>query len=214
MGKLVVIEGIDGSGKSTQLRLLTERLGREGTEFLTVSFPRYDEQSSALIKMYLGGQFGTRPGDVNAYAASSFFAVDRFASYKSEPWGRFYDGGGFVLMDRYTTSNAVHQGAKLKEAERAEFFRWLYDFEFRLMGLPKPDAVLYMDIDVETAIQRVRTRAELQDIHERDSGYMRMCAECSRQAAELLGWTAIDASRAETEIHERITALVKEVITG
>ena len=212
MGKLVVIEGIDGSGKSTQLRLLKERLENDGTEFTTVAFPRYAEPSSELIKMYLGGLFGTNPNDVNAYAASSFFAVDRFASYKREPWGRFYDNGGLVLMDRYTTSNAVHQGAKLSATERAEFFRWLYDFEFRLIGLPKPDTVLYMDINAKQALLRVSARAETQDIHEKDSEYMDMCVESSRQAAQLLGWTAIDASRGEAEIHEQITALVKGVI--
>ena len=213
MGKLVVIEGIDGSGKSTQLRLLTERLGHDGTEFTTVSFPRYDEPSSALIKMYLGGQFGVRPNDVNAYASSSFFAVDRFASYKTEPWGRFYDDGGLVLMDRYTTSNAVHQGSKLLGTERAEFLHWLYDFEFRLIGLPKPNAVIYMDIGAEEALSRVKRRAETQDIHERDGEYMRACVECSRQAAELYGWIPIDASRGETEVHEQIMALIEEVIS-
>ena len=213
MGKLVVIEGIDGSGKSTQLRLLTERLLCDEVSFSTVSFPRYDEPSSALIRMYLGGDFGTRPGDVNAYASSSFFAVDRFASYKREPWGQFYDNGGLVLMDRYTTSNAVHQGSKLRGEERTAFLHWLYDFEFRLVGLPRPDAVIYMDINAETALQRVQTRAETQDIHERDSEYMRSCVECSRQAAELYGWITVDAARGETEIHEHITALVKEVIS-
>ena len=211
MGKLVVIEGVDGSGKSTQLRLLTERLGAEGLEFATVSFPRYSEDSSALIKMYLGGEFGTNPGDVNAYAASSFFAVDRFASYKREPWGKHYDNGGLVLTDRYTTSNAVHQGAKLPQPERAEFFRWLYDFEFRLIGLPKPDAVLYMDISADRALQRVKYRAEEQDIHEKDVEYIHSCVECSRQAAQLLGWSAIDASLDEETLHGLIISRVRAV---
>lgn len=212
MGKLFVIEGIDGSGKSTQLGLLQERLLREGARFMAVSFPRYSRQSSALVKMYLSGEFGTRPNDVNAYAASGFFAVDRFASYKSEEWGRFYDDGGVVLTDRYTTSNAVHQGAKLTETERAEFFGWLYDFEFRLLGLPKPDTVIYMDIDIESALHRISGRDGDDDIHEKDAGYMKVCAECSRQAAELLGWTRVNARQDEKDIHEQIFALIKKEI--
>ena len=194
MGKLIVLEGIDGSGKSTQFRILTERLRAAGTEFATVSFPRYDDASSALIKMYLGGEFGNRPGDVNAYAASTLFAVDRFASYKREEWGRHYDNGGLVVMDRYTTSNAVHQGAKLDKADRRAFFRWLYDFEFRLIGLPKPDMVIYMDIDAETSIKRLGDRPGAEDIHERDADYLRSCAECAGQAAQEYGWICVDAA--------------------
>ena len=107
MGKLIVIEGTDGSGKSTQFRLLTERLAGEGREFRQLVFPQYAEPSSALIRMYLAGEFGTNPSDVNAYAASTFFAVDRYASYK-KVWGKWYEDGGLVVSDRYTTSNAVH----------------------------------------------------------------------------------------------------------
>ena len=116
-GKLIIMEGIDGSGKSTQYKKLRDRLAAEGTEFRSVVFPRYNEESSALIRAYLGGQFGDRPGDVNPYAASTFFAVDRFASYKTD-WGAYYQQGGLVLADRYTTSNACHQGSKLPPEER------------------------------------------------------------------------------------------------
>lgn len=210
MGKLIVIEGIDGSGKSTQLRLVTERLQSVGTEFATISFPRYDEPSSALIKMYLGGDFGTKPDDVNAYAASSFFAVDRFASYKREPWGKFYDAGGLVLMDRYTTSNAVHQGAKLPEGERVDFFTWLYDFEFRLVGLPKPDLVLFMDIGAEVARERIASRRGVTDIHEKDAEYLGDCVKCARLAAKTLGWHRIDAAASENEVFQNVLAAVTE----
>ena len=137
MGKLIVIEGIDGSGKSTQFNLLTERLRREGAQFQTVRFPRYDADSSVLVRKYLAGDFGTKPSDINAYAASAFFAVDRFASYKTEPWGAYYNAGGVVLTDRYTTSNAIHQGAKMPVAERRAYFEWLYNFEFAEMQLPR-----------------------------------------------------------------------------
>ena len=133
MGKLIVIEGTDGSGKSTQFRLLTERLAREGHEFRQLEFPQYSEPSSALIKMYLNGEFGTNVGDVNAYAATAFFAVDRYASYKKF-WGQWYEKGGLVLSGRYTTSNAVHQASKEPEESWAGYWKWLSEFEYDQLG--------------------------------------------------------------------------------
>ena len=134
MGKLIVIEGTDGSGKSTQFRLLTQRLENENIAFQKIVFPQYSEPSSALIRMYLGGEFGTNPSDVNAYAASSFYAIDRYASYK-KIWGQWYEQGGLVVCDRYTTSNAVHQASKEPEETRQAFLKWLYDFEYDRLGL-------------------------------------------------------------------------------
>ena len=127
MGKLIVIEGTDGSGKSTQFRLLKQRMEQDQVDFRTLIFPRYSEESSALIRMYLNGEFGDKPSDVNAYAASAFYAVDRFASYKQE-WGCWYEQGGLILSDRYTTSNAVHQASKEPEENRSAFLKWLYEF--------------------------------------------------------------------------------------
>ena len=150
-GKLIVFEGIDGSGKSTQFKLLTERLEKDGLPFRKLVFPRYKESSSSLLRSYLAGEFGSKPNDVNAFAASTFFFVDRFASYKTD-WGEFYNNGGLIICDRYTTSNAIHQGSKLPENELNAFLDWLYDFEFRLMELPRPDVVLYMNIDLETSL--------------------------------------------------------------
>ena len=129
MGKLIVIEGTDGSGKSTQFKKLTDRLAAEGKNFQQLEFPQYSEPSSALIKMYLGGEFGHNPSDVNAYAASAFYAVDRYASYK-KVWGDWYENGGLVLSGRYTTSNAVHQASKEPEEKQADFLKWLYEFEY------------------------------------------------------------------------------------
>ena len=128
MGKLIVIEGTDGSGKSTQFRLLTSRLEAENHRFQKLVFPQYAEPSSALIRMYLGGEFGTKPSDVNAYAASAFYAVDRYASFK-KVWGQWYENGGLIVSDRYTTSNAVHQASKEPVEKQQEFLKWLYDFE-------------------------------------------------------------------------------------
>ena len=129
MGKLIVIEGTDGSGKSTQFRLLTQRLQKEGRPFRQLVFPQYSEPSSALIRMYLGGEFGANPSDVNAYAASTFYAVDRYASYKKS-WGEWYEAGGLVVSDRYTTSNAVHQASKEPEEKQQAFLQWHYELEY------------------------------------------------------------------------------------
>ena len=214
MGKLIVLEGIDGSGKSTQFELLCNRLEKENHEFLRVRFPRYDEPSSALIKMYLGGEFGPDPDNVNAYAASTFFAVDRFASFRQD-WCGYYENGGIVLTDRYTTSNALHQGAKLPAGQREHFFQWLYDFEFNLMGLPVPDMVVYMDIKTDIAALRIKQRrvktGEAGDIHENDISYLEQCAKSGTRAAELYKWHKIACGneRTEEEIHEEIYSLVK-----
>jgi len=191
LGNLVVFEGIDGSGKSTQFELMCTRLTDEGRQFKRLVFPRYSEPSSALIKMYLAGDFGENPDSVNAYAASSFYAVDRYASFVQD-WREYYENGGLILTDRYTTSNALHQGAKVADTQREHFFKWLYDYEFNLIGLPMPSLVIYMDIDAELAAKRLRHRqAETgtnADIHENDISYLQNCAESGKQAASQFGW--------------------------
>ena len=217
MGKLIVIEGTDGSGKSTQFRLLTERVAAEGHAFQKLVFPQYQEESSALIRMYLGGQFGTRPSDVNAYAASAFYAVDRYASYK-KVWGEWYENGGLVLSDRYTTSNAVHQASKEPEENRAEFLRWLYEFEYDKLGLPRPDLTIYLDVPTEYTEKLMRSREAATgtqaDIHEKDLAYLATCRQMGRAAAEYYGWTVIQCvrdgrMRTIEDIHQEICGHVK-----
>ena len=197
-GKLIVLEGTDGSGKSTQFGRLCRRLEEEKRPFTRIVFPQYQEPSSALIRMYLGGEFGAHPSDVNAYAASAFYAVDRYASYK-KAWGAYYEEGGLVLADRYATSNAVHQASKLEPEARADFFRWLYDFEFDKLGLPQPDRVIYLDMPTEQAIQNLRRREAdtntRADIHEVDAGYLAACRATALEAAEVLGWTRVACVR-------------------
>lgn len=145
-GKLFIIEGGDGSGKATQTRLLTEHLQRDGYDVKSVSYPDYDSDSSALVKMYLRGDFGSDADAVNPYAASAFFAVDRFASYQMK-WKAFYEQGGIVIADRYTTSNMLYQMIKIDDpAQRRAYLAWLEDFEFRKMGLPAPDKVFLLDV--------------------------------------------------------------------
>ena len=220
MGKLIVIEGTDGSGKSTQFRKLTERLVREGQEFKTLVFPRYAEPSSALIRMYLGGDFGTKPTDVNAYAASSFYAVDRYASYKQD-WGQWYENSGVIVSDRYTTSNAVHQASKEPKEKQAEFLKWLYEFEYDKLALPRPDLVIYLDVPTAFTEKMMRHREQETntnaDIHEKDMAYLATCRESGRTAAQYYGWRIIqcvkdDAMRSIEDIHEEIYAMVKHCL--
>ena len=198
MGKLIVFEGTDGSGKSTQFALMTKRLQAMNIDFRTIEFPQYSEPSSALIRMYLGGEFGTRPSDVNAYAASTFYAVDRYASYQ-KVWREYYQNGGLMLSDRYTTSNAVHQASKEPEDKREDFFKWLYEFEHRHMELPVPDIVIYLDVPTELTGQMLRRREHNTnthaDIHEQNMDYLRLCRSTGRQAAEYYGWTIINCAR-------------------
>lgn len=212
MGKLIVIEGTDGSGKSTQFRLLTDRLESEQVKFQKLVFPQYSEPSSALIRMYLGGEFGKSPSDVNAYAASAFYSVDRYASYR-KVWGKWYEEGGLVVSDRYTTSNAVHQASKEPEDKREVFLNWLYDFEYDKLGLPRPDLVIYLDVPTDFTEKMLRHRETEThthaDIHEQDMQYLATCRRMGRAAAEHYGWTVIrcvrdGAMRSMEDIHEEI----------
>lgn len=216
MGKLIVLEGTDGSGKSTQLALLCKRLETTGRDYRQLIFPRYAEPSSTLLRMYLAGEFGDNPEDVNAFAASTFYAVDRFASYKKD-WGNYYQSGGLLLADRYTTSNAVHQGSKVKPEEREDFFQWLYDFEFRLMELPRPDLVIYLNMPTEQALELLHQRQAKTggsgDIHERDAVYLKKCGETALAAARYYGWAEIGCAaggdiREALDIHDEIYSLV------
>ena len=215
-GKLIVFEGTDGSGKSTQFGELCRRLDGMGKEYQKLVFPQYDEPSSALIRMYLGGEFGNKPSDVNPYAASAFYAVDRYASLK-KVWGAYYEEGGLILTDRYTTSNAVHQAVKCAPEDRPAFLRWLDDFEHDKMGLPRPDLVIYLDMPTQKAVELLRSREAAThtkaDIHELDTGFLADCRACALQAAQVLGWKKISCLDAEgalrpiRDIHEEIWSL-------
>ena len=212
MGKLIVIEGTDGSGKSTQFKLLTSRLEAENHQFQKLVFPQYAEPSSALIRMYLGGEFGTKPSDVNAYAASAFYAVDRYASFK-KVWGQWYQEGGLIVSDRYTTSNAVHQASKEPVENQQSFLKWLYDFEYDKLGLPRPDLIIYLDVPTDFTEAMMRRREAdthtSADIHEQDMEYLATCRRTGKAAAEYYGWTVIQCvqdgkMRSIEDIHEEI----------
>ncbi len=198
MGRLIVIEGLDGSGKSTQLELLFKNLQDKGVDCRSVSFPNYEDDSSALVKMYLAGQFGSKPDDVNAYAASSFYAVDRYASFKKD-WGEYYNGGGTVVSGRYATSNAIHQCSKLPEEDWVEFLSWMYDFEYKKLGIPEPDKVIFLDMPTEISQKLMDKRYDAngghKDIHESDIEYLDKCRKAALFTAEYSGWTVISCGR-------------------
>ena len=198
MGKLIVIEGLDGSGKSTQLELLPEGLKTEGIECRTVSFPNYADDSSALVKMYLAGQFGSKPDDVNAFAASCFYACDRYASFKKD-WGEYYNNGGVIVSGRYTTSNAVHQCSKLPESEWENYLSWLYEFEYDKLGIPKPDKVIFLDMPTEVSQKLLDKRYSAdgghKDIHECDVDYLNKCRKAAVFTADYSGWIKISCAK-------------------
>ena len=218
MGKLVVVEGLDGSGKATQVTMLAERLSGQGSNVRAVSFPDYGSPSSSLVKMYLAGDFGASPASVGAYAASSFYAVDRFASF-SKDWRTFYADGGTVLADRYTTSNFIYQCAKLPLQKWDEFVEWLYDFEYCKLGIPCPDKVVYLDVEPEVSqlllSERYAGSEEKKDIHERNLGYLMQCRTAALWCAEKFGWQVVccsrnGAMRAREKIADEIYATVWE----
>lgn len=219
MGKLMVLDGLDGCGKSTQLALLDDSLRRDGIRYRQISFPDYDQPSSALVKMYLSGELGGTPAAVNAYAASSFYAVDRYASYRCF-WGEDYAAGIPVVAARYTTSNAIHQMTKLPQPEWDRFMEWLWDYEYSKLELPRPDRVVFLDMPPEVSQKLLSCRYEgdetKKDIHERDRQYLLHCREAALYVAAACGWTVVECARGEKprnreEIHRDIRAIFDDM---
>ena len=213
---LIVIEGLDGSGKSTQIELLKQRFTEDGVSIRQIKLPDYEDKSSTLVKMYLGGEFGKNPDDVNIYAASSFYAVDRFASYKRH-WQEDYLSGTVILADRYTTSNAVHQSVKLPAQQWNTYLDWLTDYEYNKMGIPKPTCVIYLDMPVEISqrlmSKRYKGNEDKKDIHEANVEYLLKCRTAAMFAAEKFGWSVIKCSEdgEPLTIKEINNAIYKEI---
>ena len=225
MGKLIIFEGLDGSGKGTQTKLTADHLRQRGADLRQITFPNYESNSSALVKMYLAGEFGEHPDDVNAYAASSFYAVDRFASYKTD-WGEFYREGGLVLSDRYTTSNAVHQCSKLPPMHWDGFLEWLFEFEYKKLGLPAPDAVVYLAVDPDVSqhliAQRYHGDESKKDIQERDTEYLARSRAAAEYCARKLGWHRIECTttvdgqktiRTPEDIQSEVMAYLERILS-
>lgn len=222
-GKLIIIEsGSDASGKATQTKKLYERLLKDGYNVRKVEYPNYDSESSALVKMYLRGEFGEKATDVDPYIASTFFSVDRYASFKTE-WEEFYNNGGIVLADRYTTSNMVHQASKMGEDSRDKYLDWLVDYEFNIYKIPKPDCVIFLDVPIEFSQKLMENRKnkitgeDKKDIHESDIDYLIKCYNNSLYIADKYDWKKINCVkdgelRTIEDIHEEIYNIVKENI--
>lgn len=225
-GKLIVIEGLDGSGKATQSKLLTDYLMQKGIKTAQVSFPNYSSKSSELVKMYLAGEFGTDPSDVNAYAASSFYAVDRFASYKTQ-WEKPYHDGAVIIADRYTTSNMIHQCSKLGPAEWDSYIDWIKDYEYRLLGIPSPDVIIYLRTDVEQNERLLELRYDgdesKKDIHEKNIEYVKGCQRAAEYCAFHEDWFTVECMKASDDeiiksiksikaIQEEVRAIVERII--
>jgi arginine/lysine/ornithine decarboxylase/thymidylate kinase len=220
-GQLIVIEGVDGSGKQTQTQLLYDRLLKQGEKVMKISYPRYDKKSSAMVKLYLEGAFGKDPGTISPYIASTFYAADRYASYK-EDYEDFLNQGGLVLVDRYTTSNMVHQAGKIKDSEeRKRFLDWLWDFEFNLYGLPIPDQVFFLNIPPAINQQLIKNRKnkitgkQKKDIHENSPEHLLDSYHSALALVAEYGWTEINCVhdnrlRSIESIHEQIWECIKE----
>ncbi len=197
MGKLIVIEGLDASGKQTQTELLCFALKEKGYDVKHISFPCYDSDSSALVKMYLNGDFGDKAEEVNPYAASSFYAVDRFASFKMN-WEKQYNGETIIVADRYTTSNMIHQAGKINDIkERDLFLKWLYEYEFTYLGLPLPDMVMFLEMPPSMSEKLMKERANKitgeseKDIHEKDKNHLINSYNSAIYVAEKFSWKQI-----------------------
>ena len=224
MGQLFVIEGTDGSGKQTQLEKLKDRLQKEKIDFKSMSFPNYESDSSALVKMYLNGEFGEHAKDVSAYIASTFYAADRYATFKTEGLEDYYNNGGIILADRYTTANMVHQAGKIKDAqERQKFLDWLLDFEFNLYKLPKPTRTFFLNMPTEFAIELMKNREnkftheQTKDIHEKDSNHLRDSYNAACSLVDKYDWFEVkcikdNKIRTIEDIHEDIYEEVKKYI--
>lgn len=218
MRKLIIIEGLDGSGKSTQIALLEKYLGDKGIAYKKIKLPDYDNPSSTLVKMYLGGEFGKSATDVNAYAAGAFYAVDRYASFHLG-WKSDYESGKLIIADRYATSNSIYQMEKIPKENWDEYLEWSADFEYEKLGIPKPDAVIYLDMPIEISQKLMTARysgdENKKDVHEVNVDFLKKCRESALYTAEKQGWHIIKCADGETPksietIHKQITDIIDE----
>ncbi len=222
MGKLIIIEGLDGSGKSTQTALLEDYLTARKINFKKIKLPDYESKSSTLVNMYLGGEFGNDANAVNPYAAGAFYAVDRFASFKLK-WKNDYDSGTLILADRYATSNSIYQMEKLNRDEWDSYLSWSEDFEYNKIGIPKPDLVIYLDMPIEISQKLMSKRydgnEEKKDVHEANVEFLKKCRSSALYAADRQGWKVVSCSDGKNplsidEIHKRIVEIVDEELNN
>lgn len=222
-GKLIVIEGTDSSGKETQTAMLFEKLSKEIKKIRKISFPNYNSPACAPVKMYLAGEFGTDAEKVNPYPASTMYAIDRYASYKTD-WGKFYNDGGIIITDRYTTSNMVHQASKIDNSQEKEIYlSWLEDLEYSKMGIPRPDLVIFLNMPTETAQKLMAERKnkitgeDKKDIHEKNVEYLKKSHENACEISKKYSWKEIrcvenDRLKTIEEISNEVFELVNGIL--
>ncbi len=220
MGIFIDLEGLDGSGKTTQTELICKRLAEDGIDYKRIKLPDYDSDSSILVRKYLAGDFGKEANDVNAYAASVLYAADRFASF-TEKWGADYKAGKLIFADRYTPANALYQMTKLKKSEWDSFLDWLFDFEYNKIGIPEPDKVVFLDMPVEVSQRLMTSRyggdESKKDVHEANVSFLEACREAALYAAEKYNWSVIECARdgeplSIEEINDKIYKIVTELV--
>lgn len=218
MGKLIVIEGLDGCGKSTQTGLLPETVkNRLNKETKRIKLPDYDDPSSTLVKMYLAGEFSSSADGLSPYAASVFYAADRIASYKRH-WEKDHLSDTVIIADRYTTSNAIYQLSKIEKSEWDAFLDWLWDFEYVKLGLPKPDVTIFLDVPPESRRKMLEKRyggdESKKDIHERDEEFLLRCREAAEYTATREGWFIVCCTDENGEMRsiESIQADISDII--
>ncbi len=216
MGIFIDLEGLDGSGKTTQTELICKRLAADGIDYRQIKLPDYESDSSILVRKYLAGDFGKNAGDVNAYAASVLYAADRFASF-TEKWGEDYRNGKLIFADRYTPANALYQMTKLQKSEWDPFLEWLFDFEYKKIGIPAPDKVIFLDMPVEVSQRLMTSRyggdESKKDVHEANVDFLNACREAALYAAEKYGWSVVEcAENGEPLSIETINDKVYEIL--
>ena len=220
MGIFIDLEGLDGSGKTTQTELICKRLQQDNIDFTRIKLPDYDSDSSILVRKYLAGDFGKNAGDVNAYAASVLYAADRFASY-TEKWGADYKAGKLIFADRYTPANALYQMTKLHKSEWDPFLHWLFDFEYNKIGIPEPDKVIFLDMPVEVSQKLMTARyggdESKKDVHEANVDFLNACREAALYAADKYGWNVINCAEngeplSIESINDKVYELVLELV--
>lgn len=220
--RLIIIEGTDGSGKQTQTELLYTYLNNRGLDVKKISFPDYKSDSSALVKMYLKGEFGEEAESVPPKIASTFYALDRYASYTTT-WSNDYNNGTVIISDRYVGSNLIHQGAKLEGLEQSSFFSWLDGFEHEVLELPRETITIFLNVPIEYTQRLMKNRnnkitnEESKDIHEKDKEHLYKAYKTACKVANLNGWIKVDCVREDKlrsieDIHNEIVDIVKGVI--
>ena len=215
MGQFIVIDGLDGSGKETQSNLLADRLKSLGKKVKLLSYPRYGTPGAVPVELYLNGGLGGRPEDTNAYAASAFFGIDRYLSYRTEWYDRLNDPDSVVIANRYTSANAVHQMTKLPQSEWDAFLEWLWDFEFEKLAIPRPDCVIYLEMLPELSHRLIQSRSDLtgakQDIHEKSPDHLEKAYRAAMYASEKLGWKRIRCYAGDPPEPKRREEIAEEV---